>query len=259
MFLDKILRWTNSSQFIDEYSRILFDEFVHTNNAQVAFNKAMEYAEQNKMSYNEIYKGNEMVAEKIDRYIASIHHYSDDDVGEMTKLIENLSLKEDKKQQLFKASLNKYLLFMAENGTLYEFDKSDMPISIQYKSEEKLYYFSGAAYVKKRRKTVGVGFSGPSASIRICKGVRYRIGSMSVHRETVESYDTSDQGIFYITNFRIGYIGKTQFSFDLKKLISIQSGEAGILIFKQGRENPFMIALDNYDTPCTILSCLLNQ
>ena len=43
MFLDKILRWTNSSQFIDEYSRILFDEFVHTNNAQVAFNIAMSF------------------------------------------------------------------------------------------------------------------------------------------------------------------------------------------------------------------------
>ena len=259
MFLGFLGKLFSNSELIEKYANLLFDEFIANKNAKAALDKAAEFARQNKMSTDEVNDGKKKAAEKINDYLPTVDNLSENDLSQLKELVDNIPLQEDKKRRILKSALNRQLIVMADRGELHEFDKSKMPLPIQYKQGEKLHYLEGAINVKKKKKTVGVNFAGPVASIRICKGVRYRLGSMSVQRQTVDSYDMSDEGIFYITNMRIGFLGKTQFSFNLNKLVSIQNGEAGLLIYKEGRQNPFMIALDDYDVPCTILSALLNQ
>lgn len=259
MFLGFLGKLFSNSQLIEEYANVLFDEFLANNNAKAALDKAAEFARRNHMSIGEVDDGNKQAAEKFNNYLPTVENLSENDLSELKELVDNIPLQEDQKRRILKSALNRQLVVMADRGELHEFDKSKMPLPIQYKQGEKLHYLEGAINVKKKKKTVGVNFAGPVASIRICKGVRYRLGSMSIQRQTVDSYDMSDEGVFYITNMRIGFLGKTQFSFNLNKLVSIQNGEAGLLIYKEGRQNPFMIALDDYDVPCTILSALLNQ
>lgn len=277
MFLDKIVGFftnrrmeqasseahlTNSfadNKKVSAYSDTILNEFEQHRNSGLALDASSRFAIENKMSNDEIKIGREQAANKLEFRFKKLTDITERDFDEVTKLFNNLHLEPTRKNEIFKNLFKHYLLLMAGKGTPHEFDKTKMPLSIVYKNGEKLYFLGNAINVKKRKKTVGVNFAGPVASIRICKGVRYRIGSMNVQRQTVENYDNSDQGMFYITNMRIGYLGKTQFSFNLNKLVSLQNGEAGLLLYKEGRQNPFMIALDDYDVPCTILSTLLNQ
>ncbi|MCR5446251.1 MAG: hypothetical protein K6E80_01420 [Schwartzia sp.] len=246
-------------KLVDNYSDILWNEFVQTETARSAISKSYEFAKQNNMSSNDIKHGRKNTITKIEQHLKTVQEISRQHAEELSNLINAIVEDPQMKTKLIELCLNKFLICMAESGTLYEYDKDKTPLPIVYKANEKLHFFSQAINVKRRKKTVSVNFGGPVASIRICKGVRYRLGSMNIDRKTVETYDSSDHGIFYITSQRIGYIGKTQFSFDLKKLVSIQNGEAGILLYKQGKEQPYMIYLDNYDAPCAIISCLLNQ
>ncbi len=277
MFLDKIVGFFTerrleqasseahlSNSFADNkkvsgYADIILNIFMQQRNSGIALDTSSEFAIENKMTNDEIRIAREQAANRLEYHFKKLTDITEQDFDEATKLINNLNVQQPRKNEIFKTLLKHYLLLMAGKGTPHEFDKTRMPLSIVYKKGEKLYFLHEAINVKKRKKTVGVGFAGPVASFRICKGVRYRIGSMNVQRQTVENYDNSDQGMFYITNMRIGYLGKTQFSFNLNKLVSIQNGEAGLLLYKEGRQNPFMIALDDYDVPCTILSALLNQ
>ena len=259
MFLDNIFGLFANDKLVNDFQNILFNELVQKHDASIALSKAMYFAEQNNMSGLEIKRGKLKFAQGIESFMERLNGISASDMEELVNLIKSFRLGENEEQETLKLALKKCLILMAQQGTPYEFDKNEIPLSIVYKNGEKLYYAHSAINVKKRKKTVGAYFSGPVGSIQICKGLKYRVGSMNVSRKTVESYDTSDKGIFYITNMRIGYLGNTQFSFELKKLVSIQNGEAGLLIYKQGRENPFMVAFDDYDAPCSILSCLLNQ
>lgn len=83
---------------------------------------------------------------------------------------------------------------------------------------------------------------------------------MQVSRQVEEFWDYEDKGIFWVTNQRIGYIGNTKsFSFPLDKLLSLNTGDGGLNIFKNGRTNPFVIYLDDYELPCAVISKLLND
>lgn len=55
-----------------------------------------------------------------------------------------------------------------------------------------------------------VNYRGITTSIKICKGVRYRLGSISPTRETNEFWEDEDYGKFFITNQRIGFLGITK-------------------------------------------------
>lgn len=264
MFLDKIVSFFTEGSFADNkkasgYADVILNEFMQHKNSGIALDASSRFAIENKMTNDEIKIGREQAASKLEHQVKRLTDFTEHDFDEVTKLFNNLHLEPTRKNAIFKGLLKHYLLLMAGKGTPHEFDKSKMPLSIVYKNGEKLFFLHEAINVKKKKKTVGVNFAGPVASIRICKGVKYRIGSINVQRQTIENYDDSDRGMFYITNMRIGYLGKTQFSFNLNKLVSIQNGEAGLLLYKEGRQNPFMIALDDYDVPCTILSALLNQ
>lgn len=98
------------------------------------------------------------------------------------------------------------------------------------------------------------------ASIKICKGLRYRIGSVHVSRSVEEFWTVEDTGTFWISNMRIGFIGDTKnFVFPLAKLLSLTDGESGLNIFKEGRTNPFIVSMPDYELPCAILSKLINE
>lgn len=260
MFLDKLLGFFTTRKLeVKQYADVLLDAYSQKKTANASLTTALEFAKKNNMNDSEIKEGQEKFAEELEFHLMTVEDMTEREMEETGDLINSLSLGSNKKNKLLKMALDRYLILQALNGTPHEFNKEKMPLPIVYKNGEKLYYLHAAINVKKQKKTVGVNFSGPVMSFRICKGLRYRVGSMNVSRETVESYDMSDQGMFYITNMRIGFLGKTQFSFGLNKLVSIQNGDAGLLFYKEGRQNPFMISFDDYDVPCTILSCLLNQ
>lgn len=278
MFLGFLGKMFSGSQSSGDYPQLLFDEFIRTKNVNSLCKVMDEYKQQYQLSDEELLKENKKAVHKIGTYLKSKKDILDTELEAYRSFVLGLAITNEEKQHLLKMAFNKPTPPVPSQKTIatpIPNPKSPAPskkvvaapipgpnqvsLPIVLKNGEQVQYRAKAIYLKKTKKTVGVNFAGPVVSFRICKGVRYRLGSMSVQRQTLENYDRSDQGIFYITNKRIGYFGQKQFSFDLKKLVSIQNGDAGLLIYKDGRENPFMIALDNYDAPCEIISNLLNQ
>lgn len=246
---------------VSKYAETLCNEFIHCKNAKVAFDKATECARYYALTENEIKSGKMKASETFKSHVDSIYDLPEPVFEEYVALFDRLDLDSDELQELKRLYLDKYMILAALNGAPHVIDKTKAPIPITYKLNEDLLFLSAAAYIKKGRKTNRIDYSGLAGSIHIYKGLRYRYGSIHIDRKAAEYYDTSDRGIFYITNQRLGYIGQKQFSVDIKKIVSIQTGEMGLLIYKQGRENPYMIFMVNfsYDLPCSILSYLLNK
>ncbi len=137
--------------------------------------------------------------------------------------------------------------------------KSD--VKIVYKDEEILHYALRTQMIKKSKRTIAVGYHGPQISIRIMRGLRYKAGIFKPAPMKEEYWDTESEGSFFITNQRIGFIGLKSFSFPLTKLFYLRYEDEVLYVFKEGRENPFIVYIprDMVDEPLYIISELINR
>lgn len=90
------------------------------------------------------------------------------------------------------------LMWEIENGNLPEIA---VPISLQRK--EVCHYSCACSWRELRSRTVRVNYHGPTARIRIMKGVYWRAGSISPQRVTETNLVEVAQGTLYVTNKRV--------------------------------------------------------
>jgi hypothetical protein len=82
--------------------------------------------------------------------------------------------------------------------------------------------------------TKRVNYSGPVASIRIMKGLRWRVGSISAHRVTQDVLTHVDTGALYITNKKLFFQGgRKNTSIALSKIVQFKVYKDGLEIDKQ--------------------------
>lgn len=129
------------------------------------------------------------------------------------------------------------LLARIENGQIPEIPA---PILLQ-RSEQCFAQFPSRLH-EKRSVTKRVGYSGPSGSIRIMKGLRWRYGYVNVHRVTTEELRQIDTGTLYVTNKRLLFNGQSKnVSVPLKKVIQFTLYRDGVQIEKDtGRDQYFL-------------------
>lgn len=179
-----------------------------------------------------------------------------DEYNNFFKIYKSLSLEMDQ------AELNllnqKYLVWQVqEKGVLPIADSAE--ISIPMKKAEVVHYVSEAALKKIKTKTERVNYSGPSFSLRICKGVRYRAGSFNMNKVTSNYVDTIDNGKFFITNQRIIFVGASKnFTYPINKIIRTEMSQIGLVIQKENTMNPQIVGLNEYELPLCIISNVIN-
>ena len=154
--------------------------------------------------------------------------YSPQEEEDIKILAKNLNydLKISSSQQ---NTLNRLkLIWVIENG---ELQTIDVPINLT--SNEKCFFTKVAKWYQYKTVTQRINYAGPTARIRICKGVSYRIGSARVQRVTSEVLSPIDAGTMYVTNKRVILLGarKTS-SIRLNKIVSYTPYSNGIEIFK---------------------------
>lgn len=90
-----------------------------------------------------------------------------------------------------------------------------------------------AEAVELRQRTVRVNYSGPSARVRIMKGVYYSVGSMNVGRETQEFMHSFGDGVLVATNKRLLWVSPQKtISVALGKIVSFEPYSDGIRVHK---------------------------
>lgn len=143
-------------------------------------------------------------------------------------------------------------------GELPTLDFSDL--NIIPKKNEVLHYNENSDLCKNVRHMTGGSFSGITASFKICKGIRYRVGTGSIKADTYSSLDSIDNGRCWITNLRIGFIGSEKsFSIPLDKIMSFSGDGEHLFIYKENVDNPKIVKPYQYDLACSILSVIVNQ
>ncbi|MBP9760855.1 MAG: hypothetical protein KBD15_01275 [Candidatus Magasanikbacteria bacterium] len=151
-----------------------------------------------------------------------------------------------------------YTLGLIEKGILPEIQQHN--IDIIFKKGEILHWGCSAIIKKYKRVTNRISYGGTTASIKIMKGLRYRVGSASFSTSSSEHLVTEDSGAFWLTNQRIGFKGnRKNFAFPFSKIHAFELTQAGLVIFKEGKETPYIIGLDDYDIPCMMISHILND
>jgi hypothetical protein len=150
--------------------------------------------------------------------------------------------------------------------TLAEIDAGRLPVAkiaglpIVLKRDEEFHWVGSACIRRCKTETTRISYAGTSASLRIVKGVRYHAGSVRVARHTEEHLLTEDVGHLWFSNQRVGFQGRRKtFSLPYNKILSFDLTNAGLRIAKDGREQPFLIGMDDYDVPCAILSLILSR
>lgn len=177
--------------------------------------------------------------------------YSPQEEEDIKVLAKNLNydLKISSSQQ---NTLNRLkLIWVIENG-----DLPTINVPINLTSNEKCFFSKAARWYQYKTVTQRVNYAGPTARIRICKGVSYRIGSARVQRVTSEVLSPIDAGTMYVTNKRVILLGarKTS-SIRLNKIVSYAPYSNGIEIFKDTGKSMTV----TFDTDMDIFNLLFSR
>lgn len=133
-------------------------------------------------------------------------------------------------------------------------------LPVVLKDGEHFYWACPASLHKRKMVTTRVNFGGPIASIAIMKGVRFKLGSLAVHRTRTETLATEDVGTLWLTNERVGFSGpRKNFAFPYSKIASFEVTGEGLSMVKQGRETPYLVMPNDLEVPCAVISYVLNR
>jgi hypothetical protein len=151
------------------------------------------------------------------------------------------------------AALDRYsLLWRIENGQL-----PSVAVPIVLQKDETCFWSGPAEWHELRTKTTRVNYGGPVASIRIMKGLRWRLGSVAVSRVTREEVQRLDAGTLYITSKRILLSGAYRnYQLRYSAILGIEVFSDAIRIEKASGRSP-VVVLQDPEIPAAILSAEL--
>ena len=117
-----------------------------------------------------------------------------------------------------------------------------------------------ATWHEMRTRTERINYGGPVASIRICKGLRYRIGSVQVQRVTRDEMVEIDRGQLYVTNKRIIFNGaKKNSTIRLSALLSFSPYADGVALEKaSGKAAHLVLSGVDLELFLTVLGAVLS-
>lgn len=149
-------------------------------------------------------------------------------------------------------------LDVLRNGDIPKLIPSEYDLSINLDSDETLSYINEASLMKMKSRTDRINYGGFGGSVKIAGPLRYHVGSTKVQSQKTNYMNTEDVGQFYITSKHIGFQGnKSHFAFPLKKLHLLKEDSGYLQIYKDGKETPYLILMDDYTVPTVISDKLL--
>jgi hypothetical protein len=115
--------------------------------------------------------------------------------------------------------------------------------------------------VLKEMQTTSLGYQGGSSgvSLRVMKGVNYRVGSSRGHVKKVQKWVATSTGQLMITNKRVflhPFPGSKPINIPINKILSYNCFENGVEIYKDGREKGYFFETKNTSAPEIIGMCL---
>jgi hypothetical protein len=178
-----------------------------------------------------------------------------DEEKEMEAICKSLNI-ETKVDENSQRILDRYKLYwVLENGEIPTID-----VDLNLQRGEICYFKSFANWYEYRAVTKRIDYGGPTAKIKIMKGVYYRVGSVKVNRVTSNELKLINSGDLYLTNKRLIFSGNDKNStIKLEKVLSFTPYSDGVEIEKETGKIPTIMFNNNVDIFCIVLSRLLKE
>ena len=194
----------------------------------------------------------------IQNYVKKItadERLSPNELEELEAISKSLDVTLDLDSKSREAFNKMKLYWIIENGEL-----PVIQADINLQKNETCFIQTQADWHELRTVTKRINYAGPSARIKIMKGLSYRVGSVSVERVTSEHMQHLDSGTLYVTNKRLIFTGqKKNANIKLEKILSITPYSDGIEVVKDAGRNPVFIVPSNADILSMTLSRVLNE
>lgn len=115
-------------------------------------------------------------------------------------------------------------------------------------------------WYEMRSITKRYNYAGPTARIKIAKGIYYRVGSINLQPVKQDLLTFIDNGVLYLTNKRLIFRGsKKVINIQLKKIIDLNPYTNGIEIVKDSGKSPLLKFNDNVDIMYLILNRVIRE
>ncbi|HMB00234.1 MAG TPA: hypothetical protein VKS21_04540 [Spirochaetota bacterium] len=180
---------------------------------------------------------------------------SPDEINQLKKLAASLDIPLPD-TSLNSDRLNKFKLFwLIENGELPE-----IKVDIKLKRGEKAYFYTTAEFYKKKTVTRRIRYGGPTARIRIIKGIYWRAGDLGVSRVQQDVIALEDKGDLYLTNKRLIFMGERKNkTIRLNRILDLTPYSDGVEIQKDKGYNPVLAFTRDLDLFCMLLSRAIDE
>jgi hypothetical protein len=146
---------------------------------------------------------------------------------------------------------------------LARIEEGNLPVlapEIKLQRGETCHAFFACTQSEIRTHTKSIRYSGPTASIRIMKGVRWRIGQVAVERVTRDVLTQLDAGMLYVTNKRLLFDGHRKNSvINLTKVVRFTLFRDGIRIEKDSGRDQYFIGDADLEVVGTVLERVLSN
>ncbi len=125
---------------------------------------------------------------------------------------------------------------LAKFRLLAQIDAGHLPVVIApilLRRNEACHFSAVATHQQIKSVTTRINYDGPTASIKLMKGVHWRMGSIGVHRMSQDVMTVIDTGTLYVTSSRLLFDGgKKNSSIPLAKITNFVAFKDGLQIEK---------------------------
>ena len=256
LFFTKIIR-SSKRKGLDIYAQKIKELLIDGDLSKADKLTLEEIKKEYKLTDKDVSKYNLIEFRSFFEKITNDSRITETERKELVKIYSDLNLPTDN-LAYNQNDFNKY-------HTLYLIDKGELPIiknhdlNVNLKPDEMLYFASKAFVLKNKLVSEKINYSGFSTSIRIAKGLTYRIGSMNTRPQKVNTIVTEDVGILYLTSANFGYLGLNKhFSIAYDKISSLDIRGGYLYLYKKGKETPFILAMEDYELLLAIVSVKIN-
>ncbi len=147
-------------------------------------------------------------------------------------------------------TLDRYRLFwLIENGDVPPVDPG-----IKLYRGEVCYATREVEWRELRRVTTGISYAGPTARIRMAKGIYWRMGHLRGMRHSSEMLMPVDAGTLYVTTKRLIFMGRLgNKTIRLNRILTFEPYSDGIEIKKDAGRSPVLLFSDDVEMFAALL------